>query len=497
MTDFSYRSGGAAGDNDPFVDQVSSEDNGTTGDDGARRSGTRLSRLLPPPTSPMEVARVLVARKYTRGDTLTLRHWRGAWWQWIGPRWVEVEQRAVRSTAYVFTEHAECIMNETITEWAPNRHKIADLLDALAAITHLPQSESMPTWLDGTVYNGLIVATANGLLDVGQRKLLEHDPKFFNATSVPFDYDPHGASPATWLRFLNALWTDDEGRPDHDSIRALQEWFGYVVSGRLDLHKILLVVGPTRAGKGVIARTLGKLVGKENVAGPTLSSLNGDFGLAPLIGMSLAVVSDARLSGRGAQVVVERLLSISGEDTLTVNIKYREQWTGKLPCRLMVCSNELPQLGDASAAIAGRFVSLLLYRSWLGKEDRELEPLISLELPGILNWALDGLERLNSQSGFTRPASSDDTLRALQDLASPVAAFVRDRCQLDPEHMIAVDDLYAAWKDWAELNGHVRSSKQVFGRDLRAAVPRIKIVQLGSGDNRPRSYAGISLKTGT
>ena len=84
-----------------------------------------------------------------------------------------------------------------------------------------------------------------------------------------------------------------------------------MISGRLDLHKILLLVGPTRAGKGVIARILGALVGAENVAGPTLSSLNGDFGLAPLLGKTLAVVSDARLNGRGAHVVVERLLSIS------------------------------------------------------------------------------------------------------------------------------------------------------------------------------------------
>jgi putative DNA primase/helicase len=71
----------------------------------------------------------------------------------------------------------------------------------------------------------------------------------------------------------------------------------------------------------------------NNVAGPTLSSLSGDFGLAPLLGKSLAVVSDARLSGRNSSVVVERLLAISGEDTITVNRKYREQWTGKLPSR--------------------------------------------------------------------------------------------------------------------------------------------------------------------
>jgi putative DNA primase/helicase len=244
----------------------------------------------------------------------------------------------------------------------------------------------------------------------------------------------------------------------------------------------------------VIARTAGKLIGRENVAGPTLSSLNGDFGLAPLIGKSLAVVSDARLSGRGAHVVVERLLSISGEDTLTVNIKYREQWTGKLPARLMICSNELPQLGDASMAIAGRFVPLLLNRSWLGNEDRDLEPDLDRELTGILNWALDGLERLTRQGRFTQPGSTEDTLRALQELASPVAAFVREECVVAANKAVRVDVLYREWCVWAELNGHGKSTTQVFGRNLRAAVPGVRTGQVRTGGDVVRWFRGITLR---
>jgi putative DNA primase/helicase len=373
--------------------------------------------------------------------------------------------------------------------WSPNRHKIADLLHALAAVVHLGETVAMPTWLDGNTYDGLIVSCQNGLLDIGSRSLVGHTPRFFNATSVPFDYDPHAGRPRQWLGFLAALWPTDR-----DSVAALQEWFGYVISGRLDLHKILLLVGPTRAGKGVTARILGALVGAENVAGPTLSSLNGDFGLAPLLGKTLAVVSDARLNGRGAHVVVERLLSISGEDTLTVNRKFRDQWTGKLPTRLMLCSNELPQLGDASMAIAGRFVPLLLTQSWYGREDHDLESALRDELPAILNWALDGLERLTTKGRFTRPPGADEAMVALQDLASPVAAFVRDRCVRGAEHEVAVDDLYAAWRAWAEDNGHVKSTKQVFGRDLRAAIPGLRVTRPRDGDTRVRAYSGVALR---
>ena len=37
-----------------------------------------------------------------------------------------------------------------------------------------------------------------------------------------------------------------------------------------------------------------------------------------------------------------------------------------------------------------------------------------------------------------------------------------------------MDDLCAAWRSWAEDNGHARKTKQTFGRDLRAAVPQFR-----------------------
>jgi putative DNA primase/helicase len=447
---------------------------------------------LPAPNSPIAVARDLVKARYNHpSGHPVLRHWRGGWWEWCGSRWQEVDTRAAKAQAYRFTELANYTDDAGKTKpWAPTRHKIGDLLEALQAIVHLPDYVDQPGWIDAPddAPDGAIVATANGLLDVDRRILLDHDPRFWNQTAVPFDFELEAPPPERWLAFLAELWPEGE-----DSIEALQEWFGYVVSGRLDLHKILLLVGPTRAGKGVIARTLGAMIGSENVAGPTLSSLGSDFGLAPLLGKPLAVVSDARLNGRDSQIVVERLLSISGEDTITVNRKYRDQWTGKLPSRFFVISNELPRLGDASAAIANRFVALLLEQSFLGREDHGLEKELHRELPGILNWALDGLARLTAQDRFTRPKETEEAIIALQDLASPVSAFVRDRCVKGGQESVTVDELFKAWKLWCEDNGQKPSTKQTFGRDLHAVLPSLRQQRPRDGSDRHRIYTGVGL----
>src|SRR5262249_31254338 len=293
---------------------------------------------------------------------------------------------------------------------------------------------------------------------------------------------------------LNAIWPGES-----TAIDVLGEWFGYVISGRLDLHKIFVMVGPTRGGKGVIARIETALLGKRNVCGPVLSSLGGEFGLAPLLGKSLAIISDARSSGvkGSSSVVVERLLSISGEDTLTVNRKYREQWSGKLPVRLHVISNELPRLGDASNAIIGRLVFLLTTRSWLGKEDHELEAGLHKELTGILNFSLAGLRRLtiHNRERFTRFHSANEAITQMRDLASPVSAFVRERCKLESDAEIAVDDLYAAYKRWCEASEYPKSPKAHFGRDLRAACPSVRRTRPVDETKRHYVYAGIRLRT--
>jgi putative DNA primase/helicase len=223
-----------------------------------------------------------------------------------------------------------------VLSWSPNRKKIDDLIDALAAITILSSERDQPSWLIGPYPGGVIVSCANGLLDVSLRKLIPHTPLFFNATSVPFDYDPAAPPPKEWLAFLDKLWPGEQAPKN-----SLGEWFGYVLSGGLDLHKIFLMVGPTRGGKGIIARILIALIGERNVAGPTLSSLAGEFGLGPLIGKSLAVIADMRFVAKESGAIVERLLSISGEDIQTVNRKFREQWTGKILARLHIISNEL------------------------------------------------------------------------------------------------------------------------------------------------------------
>jgi putative DNA primase/helicase len=239
------------------------------------------------------------------------------------------------------------------------------------------------------------------------------------------------------------------------------------------------------------------LIGPSNVVSPTLSSLAMNFGLAPLLGKPAAVITDARISGRtDTAVVVERLLTISGEDAQTVDRKHREAVTTKLPTRFMLVSNELPRMKDASGALVGRMIFLQLTNSFYGREDVHLIDRLLPELPGILRWTIQGWARLRKRGKFIQPSAADGLLMAMETLASPIKSFLKDRCKVDPEASESIQNLFLQWKFWCMAKGqeHIGNDDD-FGRNLRAALPTLKKIRPYVDGVRTYSYKGLRLLT--
>ena len=154
--------------------------------------------------------------------------------------------------------------------------------------------------------------------------------------------------------------------------------------------------------------------------------------MSPLLGKPLAIISDARLGNIPTHTIVERLLSITGEDMLTVDRKYREPWSGKLPTRFVILSNELPRFRDSSRAIANRLLILQMTESFLGREDRTLDEQATRRTtrdPHRGRWR--GSTGSCVTAGSQCPVSSEDAANLMMDLASPMSAFVRDCCVRD------------------------------------------------------------------
>lgn len=453
-------------------------------------------RLVLNANEPLRAARIFVETRYTLEAAQSLHNQNSVFYRFAPPAYRECEEPTMRAELWKFLDEAVAWSGgkePTLGPFQPNTGKVSNIMDALRGVTNLSMEKMAPCWLenDPGLHPLDIVACRNGLLHVPTRKVIPATADFFTVNGLNYDYDPIAPPPEHWLKFLLDLWDEDP-----DAINTLQEIFGYLLCPDTRFQKIFMMIGPKRSGKSLIGRILAKLVGEQNVCAPSLSSFGKDFGKQPLVGKSMALIADARISGRSdTAAIAETLLAISGEDPQTVDRKYLPAWSGKLSTRFVVITNELPRIGDMSGALASRFIVLLLTRTFIGKEDLGLFDRIEPELPGILNWALCGRDRLYERKYFVQPPSSEELMQEFADLSSPTAAFLRGAA-IGPEKdgWVATDDLFKLWRRWCADNGIQHpGTAQNFGKSVRAAIPYVSMKQRGSRGEQKKGWAGIKL----
>ena len=294
-----------------------------------------------------------------------------------------------------------------------------------------------------------LIFVQNGVLDINTGTLYAHDKSFFTTNILPYDYNPNIYTPA-WNQFLDEIF---EG--DHEMMDLLQEWFGYMMSSSYDYHKVLLMLGPKRCGKGTIGHIIKLLVGEQNFTGATLTSFGGDSFIESLQTKTVAFIGDAAKNvPRGmVDLVTERIKGISAADDQIFSRKYKGDLTVQLPTRITIASNHIPRLFDDSGALASRLIVMPFNVSFFGRENPALFGQLSVEIEGIAAWSLIGLARLRQNGRFTLPVASIAETEFIAEAYSPLKTFVASICCIGKGNgKLRSEEVYAAYKAWAILH---------------------------------------------
>lgn len=373
---------------------------------------------------------------------------------------------------------------------------VKNVVDAVKSFTALPEdlAPEAPAWT-GEVPDGMpagdCIAFTNGLVNARTGAMSPIGPGYFNLSNVGYAYTPSDEVPQAWFSFLRSIWGDDWA-----SAIELQKWFGYCCTTDDRFHKMLLLIGPPRAGKGTIQQALHAVLGEASVISMPVVKLAKDFGLASLIGKNLAIFPDVVMP-RDATVdtITENLLSISGGDRVSISRKWKEDWHGKLGVKFMMTSNSLPRFASTSGGLASRLHVLTLSKSFVGQEDRTLGERIHAERHLIVNWAIQGLEML-LRDGFKATAGGTQVAEEVRELAEPTVAFVREcLTSAGPDDFITPTELYAGWKKWCDLTGHAPGSRHSFVAKLNTSgLVEYKLARRGG--ERCRMFIGHRWQAG-
>jgi P4 family phage/plasmid primase-like protien len=244
-------------------------------------------------------------------------------------------------------------------------------------------------------------------------------------------------------------------------------------------------------GKTVLIATVIRLLGEQLVCAQPIENFEKNrFGMGSLFGKYLFSDDDVRA---GIKLPDGMLKMISEAKTVTGEAKYKPAFNFVVRTVPVLLCNNVPSVGDLSYGMLRRLTVIPFQRTFTD-EDKDpalFERIWANELPGILNRALNGLQRLlQRQSGFKLPSDVQTATGKFVQEANPLPAFIDERCELGSDHTCRMKAFYDAYGDWTQDNGITLKQQQPTVRKNLEHMG-YKVRHRNKGDK----VFGLSLKT--
>jgi putative DNA primase/helicase len=276
---------------------------------------------------------------------------------------------------------------------------------------------------------------------------------------VPFAHDPNAEAP-TWKGFLGDRFSKEEAP-------FLQEFFGYCLTPDVSHETALWLYGPPGGGRSTL------IAGAEAMLGEKAGTLGlrklerSQFALSKIPGKTLLTATEQPAGYVGVTDILNALIS---GDKIEVERKFKDPYDLYPVAKIIWAMNELPRISSANDGIFRRVKLLKMAPIPADQRDPEIKERIKLEGAGILNWALDGLERLSERGRFDIPASMQVAVERWRESNDTAAMFVEEICETDPNARESAGELYTAYAKWCKSNGYKAKSRNRVAEDWERLV---------------------------
>lgn len=348
----------------------------------------------------------------------------------------------------------------------------------------------------------------NGTYFLAANKIKKHSPEHMATRRVSLAVDPDAECPL-WLEMLHRMFEDQSKASRQENIKFLQEWMGVAIVGganvNRDLRKGVFLYGEKRTGKSTVADVLTRLLGgDECVASSNLMALSSRFGLAPLIGKAALITSEAANTKTEADSNTLKCL-ITG-DLMQADRKGQDAVPFRFHGPVVFTTNTLPKVSEETDALYDRFVVLEFTRQFSPDDvkktlDGHKDGLAYLEandeLPGVLNWALDGYDEAVKRGRFSMPASAMSATDRFRRQNDRVYDFIVTCLEYDQKTACATEPVAIACVEFALANHDARlavaAATRAISRQIKSTIPGV-VPEMGYHDKQQfRAYGRLKL----
>jgi putative DNA primase/helicase len=412
--------------------------------------------------APMDNARAFARDRLWKDGALATYQHHGDWWQWNGRFYERAPAERISGAVYQYLDRALVRTRDGEERFRPKPEHAEALVKCLKACAAIDDRDAPPRWLDqrsSPPAENLLVFN-NCLVDAETGEIAELTPQLWAHDGVDFDFAPDARCPR-WERFLEEVFPGDG-----ESQLTIEEQLGYGMTYDTRFEKGALWVGQKRSGKSTLAWVQERLVGERGYASLNFHDwMKTENSRAHLVGKKVGVFPDVRLRparnygltgydpGGIDHQSAQLLLQIIGRDTIAIGRKFRDAWQGRLTVKVIITTNEVPNLQDAGGVLASRFIMLDFKESFFGREDVNLRDQLEAELPGIANRCLAAYRRLRSRGRFIQPRSGLALAEKIAAKVNPFAAFMADCFVEDPEGRgILIAEFLEIFQGWCRDN---------------------------------------------
>ena len=306
----------------------------------------------------------------------------------------------------------------------------------------------------------------NGVFDLDANKFRGHRREDYLTVVLPYNYDPAAECPL-WETFNAQLWPND---PETQGF--MQRWDGYCCSGYTNEQVFVYAFGEGQNGKGVRTRVLQLVRGGYATTSPIemlLAEKHGEKfkGVIDLKGKRHTTCSEVP-EGKALNTTLIKLAT--GEDLLTDAHKYQRNETWPPSHKIEIVGNHLLRLPETGDAIQRRLLMVGFEQSFKGdRRDRHLFDKLKAEVPGIMNWCIEGFREWKRLGELGAPAKVLDDSAAYVAENDTLGPFFAELPSIfPPGSVVSRGDLHGKYLEWSRAQGYeYHSGPQGFASKAR------------------------------
>lgn len=423
------------------------------------------------------------------GGDVRYDHGRGRWLLFTGHRWVpdpdgsliRLAKDAARHRYQRAVELEERDERHREASWAIQSESRTKIEATLALAKSEPPIADRG---DGWDADPWLLGVANGVIDLRTGNIRAGRQEDRITLALDFAYEPNAQCPR-WMRFLDEVFGDPR------MVAFLWRAIGYTLTGSTREQVWFVCHGRGSNGKSVLLNTLRRLLAPL-AANLPFSAIErgqksiGGFDLAPLAGKRFVSSSE---TNEGARIDESRVKMLTGGDVVTAAFKYENAFTFTPMAKLWVALNHLPRVDDDTDSFWRRVRLIPFARQFTGDDiDQDLEDKLAAEIPGILNWAIEGCLAWQDE-GLNPPDTVVKATSAYRETSDALGAFIAERCLIQPDAKVKRAEIFKAYQQWCADEGipdRERIGERTFGQRIGERFENTK-----SGSTR--AYRGIGL----